>query len=108
MKMIKKIALVAPLLLLAACGDPEPKPDLVTVNGAEVVETDARECLRACDWHITVKKDSTTIRMETSREIANSVSKGSKVNVTYNPDSLEVTRVTFPDFENKEEKKDVH
>lgn len=106
--MLKKIVLVAPLLLLAACGDPEPKPDLVTVDNVEVVGVDTKACIKGCSWYIEVKKGETILRMDTSETIAKAVRKGTKVTVTYNPNDLKATKVTFPDFENKEEKKDVH
>lgn len=99
--MIKRLVLASSLLLLVACGKEEP-PKLVTVENAEVISTSDRGCFRHCSWNITVKKGDTTLKMDTSSKIVESVSVGSKITLTYNADKLKVTSVSFPDFENKE------
>lgn len=101
--MIKRLVLASSLLLLVACGKEEP-PKLVTVENAEVISTSNKSCLRNCDWNITVKKGDTTLAMETKYKIVESVSVGSKITIKYDPVDLEIHSVSFPDFENKEEK----
>ncbi|QEM43303.1 hypothetical protein CHOTACABRAS_249 [Bacillus phage Chotacabras] len=101
--MFKKIALVAPLLLLAACGG---ETKTVTVENAEIVDIGGLDCKqRFCNYYLTVKKSDTTVKLSTSELVAKAATKGSKVKFTYNPTSLEIESLMFTDFDPKEEQK---
>ncbi|AEW47331.1 hypothetical protein BCB4_0099 [Bacillus phage B4] len=99
--MWKKIALVAPLLFLGACGGETKK---VTVENAEIVDIGGLDCQRRyCEYFLTVKKGDTTVKLRSSELTAKAATKGSKVKFTYNPESLETESLMFTDFDPKEE-----
>jgi len=100
--MIKKIALVVPLLFLGACGTEDK---LVTVENAEIVEIDGLGCTqRFCNYYITVKKGDTSVKLSSSELVAKAATKGSKIKFTYNPETLEIETMMFTDFDPEEEK----
>lgn len=101
--MWKKIALVAPLLFLGACGG---ETKMVTVENAEIVDIEGLGCTqRFCNYYLTVKKGDTTVKLRSSELTAKAATKGSKIKFTYDPTSLEIESLMFTDFDPKEENK---
>lgn len=96
--MKKLIALLIPMLLLAACSSEPPKVE-GTFENVKVVKTEEQEhCIKGCwsEYYITFEKNGTKVKLYSDNEnTLNVLQKGSVVNVSYSSD-FEIIKVTFP------------